>query len=374
LAPSGALTENPKSISFFHIFCSLFYLTQQGFTEPQLEKMAELTCEQARQIVDEIGQRNGIITDEDRAATPPAVIKALQSVRNQLGRLRHPWTPCDTPDVRRHVVFQLISSARSLHYNWAKKQGKEPYFSLDVSADRMVIDTNDDGCLKSDIVQLSEGCSAFLPNARANNLYDAVLLYAFRIAREAHVQSGPFSFVLGPRSPGDRLGFTTPVNRDPASLPGGVRTRIILYPALPGGLNKLVHEFKDIANDGLVLLDPDDACQPLCKKFIFVARLENFQTTRLTYEVQLQDGILEVTKTYGDLFTSSLSSFTERFFLYKPITPSSSFEEMALLFPIDQDSRPVIRSRKAYHIVGPFAFPISGVEFSVCGSIAAISK
>ncbi|KAF4237450.1 hypothetical protein CNMCM6805_006948 [Aspergillus fumigatiaffinis] len=325
---------------------------------------AELTCEQARQIVDEIGQRNGIITDEDRAATPPAVIKALHRVRNQLGRIRHPWTPCDTPDVRRHVVFQLISSARSLHYNWANKQGKEPYFSMDVSADRMVIDTNDDGCLKSDIVQLSEGCSAFLPNARANNLYDAVLLYTFRIAREAHVQSGPFSFVLGPRSPGDRLGFTTPVNRDPASLPEGVRTRIILYPALPGGFNKLVHEFKDIANDGLVLLGPDDTCQPMCKKFIFVARLENFQTTRLTYEVQLRDGILEVTKTYPDLFTFSLPSFTERFLVYKPTTPSSSFEEMALLFPIDQDSRPVIRSRKAYHIVGPFAFPISGVGFS----------
>jgi hypothetical protein len=336
--------------------------------------MAEFTCEQARQIVDEIGQRNGIITDEDRAATPPAVLKALQSVRNQLGSLRHPWTPCDTPDVRRHVVFHLISSARSLHYNWATKQGKEPYFSLDVCADRMVIDSNDDGCVESDIVQLSEGCGAFLPNARIHNLYDAVLLYTLRIAKEAHVQSGPFSFVIGPRSPDDTLGFTTPVNKDPASLPEGVRTRIILYPALPGGFDKLAHEFKDIANDGLVLLDPDDACQPLCKKFIFVARLENFQTTRLTYEVQLQDGILEVTKTYGDLFTSSLSSVTERYLLYKPITPSSSFEEMALLFPIDQDSRPVIRSRKAYHIVGPFAFPISGVEFSVCGSIAAISK
>ncbi|KAF4151435.1 hypothetical protein CNMCM6069_003854 [Aspergillus lentulus] len=334
--------------------------------------MAELTREQARQIVDEIGQRNGIITDEDRAATPPAVIKALQSVRNQLGRLRHPWTPCDTPDVRRHVVFQLISSARSLHYNWAKKQGKEPYFSLDVSADRMVIDTNDDGCLKSDILQLSEGCSAFLPNARTNNLYDTVLLYTSRIAREIHVQSGPFSFVLGPRSPGDRLGFTTPVNKDPASLPEKVRTRIILYPALPGGFNKLVHEFKDIANGGFVLLNPDDTCRPMCKKFVLVARLDSFQTTSLTYEVQVRDGILEVTKTYPGLFTSSLQSSTERFLLYRPVIPSTSFEQMALLFPIDQASRPIIRSRKAYHIVGSFAFPIRkvGLSFIVCATVS----
>lgn len=336
--------------------------------------MAEVTREQARQIVHEIGQRNGIITDEDRAATPPAVIKALQSVRNQLGRLRHPWTPCDTPDVRRHVVFQLISSARSLHYNWAKKQGKEPYFSLDVSADRMVIDTNDDGCLKSDILQLSEGCSAFLPNARTNNLYDTVLLYTSRIAREIHVQSGPFSFVLGPRSPGDRLGFTTPVNKDPASLPEKVRTRIILYPALPGGFNKLVHEFKDIANSGFVLLNPDDTCRPMCKKFVLVARLDSFQTTSLTYEVQVRDGILEVTKTYPGLFTSSLQSSTERFLLYRPVIPSTSFEQMVLLFPIDQASRPIIRSRKAYHIVGSFAFPIRKVGLSVCGSFDAISK
>jgi hypothetical protein len=54
--------------------------------------MAELTREQAREIVDEISERNGIITDEDRAATPPAVIKALHKVRNQLGRIRHGWT------------------------------------------------------------------------------------------------------------------------------------------------------------------------------------------------------------------------------------------------------------------------------------------
>ncbi|GFG16751.1 hypothetical protein IFM5058_08119 [Aspergillus udagawae] len=333
--------------------------------------MAELTCEQARQIVDEISQRNGTITDEDRAATPPAVIKALHRVRNQLGRIRHPWTPCDTPDVRRDVVFQLISGASSLDYNWAKEQGKVPYFSLDVSPDRVIIDTNDDGFLENDIVQLSEGCDSFsLHNTLTSNLYNAVLLYTFRIAYEAHVQSGPFSFALGPRSLGDRLGFTTPVNKDPASLPGGVRTRIILYPALPKGFDKLVHEFKDIANNGFVLLDPDDTRRPTCKKFVFIVRLENSQITRLTYEFQVRDSILEVTKTYPSLFTSSLRS-TERFLLYKPTLRPFSSGKMALLFPMDQDSWPVRRSRKAYHIVGSSAFPIGGEEFSfiVCATV-----
>ncbi|KAF7154875.1 hypothetical protein CNMCM5623_003133 [Aspergillus felis] len=333
------------------------------------KKDPEPTCEQARQIVDEIAQRNGIITDEDRAATPPAVLSALQSVRNQLGRHLHPWTPCDTPDVRRDVVFQLISSTRSLHYNWAKKQGKEPYFSLDVSPDCMIIDTNDDGCLKSDVVRLSEGGNYFLYHARTSNLYYTVLPSTSRIAREAHVQSGPFSFALGTRSPGDRLGFATPVNKDPASLPEGVRTRIILYPALPDGFTKLVHEFKDIADNGFVLLDPDDPRQPMCKKFVFTARLENFQTTRLTYEFRVRDGILEVTKTYPGVFNSLQS--TERFLLYKPTIPSSSIDKVALLFPIDQDLWPVRRSRKVYHIVGSFAFPISGEEFSfvVCATV-----
>ncbi|GIC88120.1 uncharacterized protein Aud_004511 [Aspergillus udagawae] len=332
--------------------------------------MAELTCEQARQIVDEISQRNGIITDEDRAATPPAVLKALQSVRNRLGSHLDLWTLCDTPEVRRDVVFQLISSARLLQYNWAKKQGKEPYFSLDVSPDRMIIDTNDDGCLERDIVQLSEGCSHFVPSYRTNKLYDEVLLYTSRIAREAHVQSGPFSFALGTRSPGDRLGFATPVNKDPEPLPEGVRTRIILYPALPKGFDKFVREFTDIANNGFVLLDPDDARRPMCKKFVFITRLGNFQLTRLTYEFQVRNGILEVTKINTDLFKSSLQ-LTECFLLYKPTIPPFSSDKMALLFPIDEDSRPVIRSRKAYHIVGSFAFPISGEEFSfiVCATV-----
>lgn len=54
------------------------------------------------------------------------------------------------------------------------------------------------------------------------------------------------------------LEFTTPVNKDPASLPKGVRTRIILYPALLGGFDNLVQEFKDIINNSFMLLNPDD--------------------------------------------------------------------------------------------------------------------
>ncbi|KAE8138778.1 hypothetical protein BDV38DRAFT_281708 [Aspergillus pseudotamarii] len=330
--------------------------------------MAEFTCQQARQIVDEIAQRNGSITKEDRATTSPAVIKALQSVRNQLGSSRRVPTPSDEADVRRDVVFQLISSTRSLHYNWAKRQGEEPYFSIDVSRDRIIIDTNDDGCQKSDIERLA-ATNFFLSNVQTNNLYGRVLLYTARIAREAHVQSGSFSFTLGPQSPGDRLGFATPVNKDPASLPEGVRTRIILYPILSQGFGKLVDEFQAIANNGFVLLDPEDPCQFVCSRFVLITRQEKFQTTRLTYEVQLRDGILEVTKTYPSLFSPS-AVLTERFLLYKPAIPSS-VDQVALLFPIDQNSRPVIQSRKAYHIIGSFAFPISEVKlnFVVCATV-----
>lgn len=42
-----------------------------------LKETAELTCEQARQIMDEISARNGIITNEDQAVTLPAILKAL---------------------------------------------------------------------------------------------------------------------------------------------------------------------------------------------------------------------------------------------------------------------------------------------------------
>ncbi|KAK6811087.1 hypothetical protein RU639_012921 [Aspergillus parasiticus] len=330
--------------------------------------MAEFTCQEARQIVDEVAQRNGSITKEDRAATPLAVIKALQSIRNQLGSQRVPWTPCDEPDVRRDLVFQLISSTRSLRYNWAKRQGEEPYFSLDVSCDCMIIETNDDGWQKSDFVRLSENI-AFLSNTRTNNLYGAVLVYTARIASKAHVQSGPFSFALGPQSPGDRLGFVTPVNKDLALLPEGVRTRIILYPVLPRGFDKFVDEFQAIATNGFVLLDPEDVRQPICKKFVFITRQEQSQTTRLTYEVQLQDGILEVTKTCPGLFSFS-AVLTERFLLYKSTVPPS-LDQVALLFPIDRNSRPVIRSQKAYHIIGSFAFPISEVDlnFVVCATV-----
>ncbi|KAE8379843.1 hypothetical protein BDV26DRAFT_291000 [Aspergillus bertholletiae] len=334
--------------------------------------MEELTSKQARQFVDEIARRNGSITDEDRAATPPAVLQALQNVRNRLGNQQFPWTPCDDPDiqrdVRRDVIFRLISSARSLHYNWATRHGQEPYFSLDVSEDHIVIDTNDDGCQKSDIVCLSEAI-AFPSNTRASRLYGSVLLYTARIAGEAHVQSGPFSFSLGPLSRSDGLRFATPVNKNPALLPGGVNTRIILYPVLPGGFDKLVDEFQVIADDGFVLLDPEDARRPMCKKFVLIARRQDFKITNLVYKFQLRDNILNVTKRHPLCF--SFASPTERFLLYQPSIPSSFGRQMALLFPIDLDTTPVLQPRKAYHIIGSFAFPISVVPFNfiICATV-----
>ena len=335
--------------------------------------MAQLTREEARQIVDEIAQRNGSITDEDRAATPPAVLEALQSVRNQLASQRILWMPLDEPDVRRDVVFRLISSARSLRYTRAERQGEEPYFYLDVSRNRIVIKTNDDGCQMSDIKELSEARHA-LSNNCTGNLYGAVLSYTARISSEVHVQSGPFSFVLKPQSQQDRLGFAIPVNKESASLPGGGCTRITLYPLLSRGFEKLLDEFEAIANNGLVLLDPDDVRQPMCKEFLFRTRRDS-QSRCLIYKVQLRDGVSEVTQTHLSFaaITIRLPPVTERFLLYKPTKPGS-FDRTALLFPVDEDSRPVIRPQKVYHIVGSFAFPIIGVGLNVSDSIDATYK
>ncbi|GES66761.1 hypothetical protein ATEIFO6365_0002063300 [Aspergillus terreus] len=333
--------------------------------------MAQLTRQEARRIVRKIAQRNGSITDEDREATPPAVLKALQNVRNQLASQRTLWIPLDTPDVRRDVVFRLISSARSLRYTRAEREGKEPYFSLDVSRNRIVIKTNDDGCQESDIEELSEARHA-LSNDSTGNLYGAVLSYTARISSEVHVQSGPFSFVLKPQSKGDSLGFAIPVNKEPASLPEGVRSRIVLYPLLSRGFEELVDEFEAIANNGIVLLNPDDVRQPMCKKFVFQT-----QTWRLKYKVQLRDGVSEVTQTQDPIFAGIFSHFppsvTKRFLLYKPTKPGP-FDKTVLLFPIDEDSRPVIGFQKVYHIVGSFAFPIVGVRLKVSSSIDVTCK
>jgi hypothetical protein len=335
--------------------------------------MAQLTREEARQIVDEIAQRNGSITDEDRAATPPAVLEALQSVRNQLASKLALWTPLDQPDVRRDVVFRLISSARSLRYTRAEREGKEPYFSLDVSRNRIVIKTNDDGCQESDIEELSEaryGLSYYY----TGNLYGAVLSSTARISSEIHVQSGPFSFVLKPQSHGDILGFAIPVNKEPVTLPEGVCSRIVLYPLRSRGFEELVDEFEAIAYNGFVLLDPEDVRQPICKEIVFRTRRDS-QTRCLTYKVQLRDGVSEVTKTQEQtgLFSCLQPIVTKRFLLYKPTDPGL-FSKTALLFPIDEDSRPVIRFQKVYHIVGSFAFPIGGVGLNVSGSIDATCK
>lgn len=64
----------------------------------------------------------------------------------------------------------------------------------------MIININNDRCLKSDIVRLFKGggSSLFGRSNALTHLYGEGLLYIFRITREAHVQSGLFFFTLGP--------------------------------------------------------------------------------------------------------------------------------------------------------------------------------
>lgn len=52
-----------------------------------------------------------MITDKDQATTPPTILKALQSIQDQLRGLQLPWTQYNTPNIQRDVIFQLISSA-----------------------------------------------------------------------------------------------------------------------------------------------------------------------------------------------------------------------------------------------------------------------
>jgi len=47
--------------------------------------MTGLTRQQAREIVDDIREKNGGISPADREKTPPPVLRALENVRRKLG-------------------------------------------------------------------------------------------------------------------------------------------------------------------------------------------------------------------------------------------------------------------------------------------------
>lgn len=320
--------------------------------------MAEITPERACQIVDEIRFENGGITDEERAATPPGVLKALENVRRRLYAIGSQNSFIG----RRYNVLakpqfavEMINNTTTLSYTWARTRGMEPFLAFTLLPDRIVVDCNGDGYNQSDVVGL---CSFTKPLFKQANLFTrGDLRVAFEIASKVHIQSGPFSFSLRHRQGEDGLGMITPVNEVKDSLPETVQTRLTLHLIQPEQFDELAKGMSEIFNKGFLLFNLK------CMNFSLNIRPRHGNPTQISFKVQVQGDSMELvrmanTVVVSDRYLIVKSSFPQILFSFPAVT-------VRLGFPVDRDSRPLVRPQSFYQTAGMCGFPICPAGLNV---------
>ena len=155
-------------------------------------------------------------------------------------------------------VYELIQNADDNSYSVAAANNERPFLDFQVYANRIIIDSNEDGFSKSNIEAI---CS--IGNSTKKNITGYIgekgigFKSVFKVASKVHIQSGPFSFRLSHTRDDDEdgLGMITPHHEDHEDLPNGVRTRMTLTLLDPNNLEKLTSEFQEVPDTFLMFLN-----------------------------------------------------------------------------------------------------------------------
>ncbi|KAF7593757.1 hypothetical protein BBP40_010933 [Aspergillus hancockii] len=312
--------------------------------------MADATPEKACQVVDELRYRNGGISDEERAVTPAGVLRALESVRRQLSEHFMTTSVCSK---NTDFIFELVACTKEFSYKWAKDREETPRLEFTACPDRIIVESNDDGCTADDVRMLCEVKQT--SREKVNWINNNCITKAFKIAWKVQVQSRFFSFSFRHRNGDDALGMVTPINETREALPKNVRTRLTLFLKQPERFSELVKELTEILNKGFMLFGSE------CEMFAFNIRPAEGEPARIIYAVHDHGGSL------ARIRTTNGEEVRDRYLIaaYKAGPHTSAAH---LCFPLDEDNEPVLRAQNVYQMIGACAIPICqvGFNFAIC--------
>jgi hypothetical protein len=308
--------------------------------------MMENSREEAQAIVNYIRENRGGLTDDDRQATRPSVIRIIGYMQNTIAAsARVLATELYSTDTR--FVFELIQNAEDNSYDRALDRQVTPFLKFTLFRDRILVDSNEDGFKKEDVEAICDIGRSKKTVARGYIGHKGIgFKSVFRIASKVSIQSGPFSFYFQ-HVPGENgIGMVTPVNRDYETLPDGVTTRLTLH---------LTHieDFASRARDFEMI--PDALILFLSKlgKISVLIFPEEGPTSLVSYERQMneQNPLVKVVKASIDHVENSYYHVENRVVSNLPqdeSRPGLTEVEVVLAFPLNADSQPEIHSQYVY--------------------------
>lgn len=320
--------------------------------------MAEISSQEARAIVDDIREKNGGITDEDRQRTPESVLRSIGHLQSTLGAsIRTVAREIYSSNTR--FVFELIQNAEDNKYTRALALQETPFLKFALHHDRIIIDSNEDGFQEANVRAI---CNVGKSTKTSTGGYIGEkgigFKSVFKVAYKVHIQSGPFSFFLEHRDGNNGMGMITSINQEHRSLPKNVRTRMTLFLADPTGFNDRAREFAEIPDTLILFLSklrqisveiiPREGLSSITSYEHDKNQLNNLQTLHKTSNNETEETSYYVEK-------STLSN------LPKDLARSGRTEaEIILAFPIASDYTPVIEPQYVYSFL-----PLSQEGFNV---------
>ncbi|KAF8865581.1 hypothetical protein BDZ45DRAFT_641278 [Acephala macrosclerotiorum] len=313
--------------------------------------MSLLSREEARILIGKIREDNGGISPEDRAACPPAVLRALESVRRKLGSATKTLaTNLYSKDTR--FVYELIQNAEDNEYTRAEAEGEKIYLRFNMYPDRIVLESNEDGFCEEHVKAI---CSTGQSTKTVTQGYIGEkgigFKSVFKVAKKAHIQSGPFSFSFAYTrdSDDDGLGMVTPLDEDYDDLPEDVNTRITLTLLDSSNFEQRAKDLLDIPDTLLLFLTKLNTLyiniyppQGNATRIEYSTTADRERGTETVMKSLVVDG--EYTEKIQDFYVVRRQIHN----LPPDAARRHTNQATVLAFPIDEDEEPVIAQQYVF--------------------------
>jgi hypothetical protein len=318
--------------------------------------MTEITPDQARQLVNRLREKNGGITPEDRERTPESVLRALEEVREQLGRSMRTISR-DLYNSDSRFIFELIQNAED---NWYTRAYNEtPFIKFTLRPGKIIVENNEDGFEEENVESICKINHSSKVDQRRGYIGEKGIGFksVFQVAYRVEIRSGPFDFYFEHRPEDSGMGMITPMNKETPS-PSYNGTQMTLFLIEPDDFQRRVQDFASIP-DPLILFLPE-------LQRIEVSIQKDEDSSHVIYEcLENEDNsIARLVKNVGNTISEKSYYIVKDTFGHVPpdaARKNRNSAEVILAFPITENFQPIIEPQKVFSFlpIRDFGFKVS---------------
>ncbi|ETS73697.1 hypothetical protein PFICI_14643 [Pestalotiopsis fici W106-1] len=332
---------------------------------PSAMSSRPVSIAEAKKMVEDISEDHGYLAEDELQALDEKTRKRIIEVMLKKDRMSGKSVITLAKNLyssTTRFVFELLQNTDDNSYSMATGNGIEPYASFQIFPDKIVLECNEDGFTREDLIAICEVGQSSKVGAQGYIGEKGIgFKSVFMAAHKVHIQSGNFSFSFVHRRGDSGMGMISPIWEDPDTNLSSRVTRITLFLHDTGSAleiqerhQQIVQQFQDIQDTHLLFL------RKIRRIKIIFSHHGNPTTTtfevanlshghRITLRKSVADNPAEetyyhVTKNTADGIPESENRVQSEL----TTTPATSSAEIILAFPLDRNSIPIIQTQNVF--------------------------